>query len=572
MKSITQRLSQYHPSLLTSHSRSLLNSAELRALDILKSATQHFDTLYLRQSYHNNERILTILKSLPPDHPNKADYLRYFQLNKGVYDVLDDEKPFVTEKEVKELKGLVMEEKPIGANYYPLDMKKSEFESWLASLDANEKQLAQGFYNVIRRSASSELKIVPFSTEYADLLKPISELVKQAADVLDGDTDEKGRKRNQRLVKFLRERAQSYLSNDYFGSECRWLEIHESGLKDDEVPLLDVTMGPYEVYTDKLFNFRSAFECFLGIRDIAGTKTIKTFEQYIQKLEDNLPIPSNYKNPNVGDTKNLVVVDQVGAGGDQAGPMTSAFNLPNDEAVIKARGAKMILIKNVQQRKFESILTPIAKLVLHKDQLKYLSFSSFFQHVTYHECCHSLGPHNLIEDPSTPIRRNLQELHSALEEAKADIAGLWSVEYLLDHNVDPTVTAEPGDPCHGKRDDQEFVRRSFYVTYLASAFRSIRFGLGEAHGKGQALQLNYLIDEGGFSYDSESSSFLVNFDKIRPAVESLTREIMIVQGDGDKNRAREMLDRYGVVREYTKTKLDLLEKEGVAIDLEPSYE
>jgi len=245
----------------------------------------------------------------------------------------------------------------------------------------------------------------------------------------------------------------------------------------------------------------------------------------------------------------IVVVNEVFVGGDRAGPQTAAFNLPNDEKVLE-KGSKLVILKNVQEAKFEKILKEIAKVVIAEDQQEHLSFHTFFTHILLHEMSHSLGPHNLAGGRT--VRKELQEAHSALEEAKADIAGLYAVKILSDAS-----RLDPG------------LKKSFYVTYTASAFRSIRFGLEEAHGKGQAVQLNFLIDQGGIVYDPNTERFSVNFEKIEEGVKELTAKILTIQGTGNKAEAVNLLKEYGINRDYTQKALGKLSS--IPVDINPIY-
>ncbi|KAL6054077.1 Nudix hydrolase domain-containing protein [Balamuthia mandrillaris] len=540
-RSVAERLKQYVAAEITADV-SHLTAGEKAALQKLGEAAKPLDALFMRQMWNDNEALLQRLQ----EDGAAGEVLHYYAINMGPWDRLDEDKPFI--------QG--MGAKPKGANFYPEDMTKEEFDAWVHSgkLSKEEVDAAKGFYTVVRRDRTGNLVLVPYNEEYKQALAPIRDRLHEAADLLEEDAAKEGSSHNETLVRFLRSRADSLLSNNYFQSEKDWLAIAEESK-------FDVTFGPYEVYEDALYNYKASFEAFITVRDFEETKKLQAFRGWLQELENNLPVEDKYKNPNLGLSSPIVVVNQVLTAGDRAGPQTAAFNLPNDEQVVKAAGSKLVILKNVQEAKFKHILLPISDLILDKDQRNEVSFDAFFTHILAHEVSHSLGPHSITlvdeegKSRESSVRRELQELHSAIEEAKADITSLYALQYLMDSGarVDPST------------------KRSLYITYLASAFRSIRFGLDEAHGKGQALQLNYILDCGGFAYDEDTETFRVCFDQIEEAVRGLTRDILTLQGDGDKAKAKSMLDRYGVYRSHTRRALDKLQEASIPVDIQPVF-
>src|SRR5918993_701293 len=258
---------------------------------------------------------------------------------------------------------------------------------------------------------------------------------------------------------------------------------------------IDVTIGPYETYEDELFSYKAAFEAYVTLRDQAESAKLAKFSGYLQELEDNLPLEARYRNPKLGAASPIRVVNEIfGSGEGNSGVQTAAFNLPNDERVVAEKGSKRTMLKNVQEAKFKKTLVPISRVVLSRAQQPLLSFESFFTHILAHELMHGLGPHNIkVDGQDTTVRKQLKELSSAFEEAKADITGLWALQYLIDKGL-----------------VDKKMERSLYTTFLASAFRSVRFGIEEAHGRGIALQFNYLIDEGAFRHDEASGRFSVD--------------------------------------------------------------
>ncbi len=302
------------------------------------------------------------------------------------------------------------------------------------------------------------------------------------------------------------------------------------------------------------FGYKAAFEVFITLRDEAESAKLVRFSGYLQDLENNLPIDPRYRNPKLGAASPIRVVDNVFCSGDgNRGVQTAAFNLPNDEKVIKEKGSKRVMLKNVQEAKFNKALVPISKIVMDPSQQSQISFDAFFTHILCHELMHGLGPHNIkVDGRDTNVRKELKELYSAIEEAKADITGLWALQYLIDKGaIDRTM------------------ERDLYTTYLASSFRSVRFGITEAHGKGQAMQFNYLVDEGGFKMDQAAGTFSVDASQIKDAVRKLATEILTIEAEGSYDKAKSLLDKYALIRPEMQRALDKLAD--VPVDIEPNF-
>ena len=375
---------------------------------------------------------------------------------------------------------------------------------------------------------------MPYSVEYQGELARAADLLREAAQLTSNAT----------LKKFLTARADAFLTNDYYASDVAWMELDAA---------VEPTIGPYEVYEDEWFNAKAAFEAFITVRDEAESKKLQAFSDHLQELENNLPIDAAYRNPSLGAFAPIRVVNEIFAAGDgNRGVQTAAYNLPNDERVVKEKGTKRVMLKNVQDAKFHMVLLPISKIALPAvDQAK-ISFEAFFTHILMHELMHGLGPHNItVDGRKTTVRQELKETSSAIEEAKADVSGLWALRYLADHKqLDPAIA------------------KTMYSTFLASAFRSIRFGVNEAHGRGIAVQLNYFLDAGAFKV-RQDGTFTVDNAKIGDAVTALTREIMTLQAEGSYAKAKDLIDRLGVVRPEVKKVLDRLA--AIPVDIEPRF-
>jgi hypothetical protein len=501
---------------------STMPANEQQALAKIVEASRVFDALYLRQVWDGNE---TMLAELAADEtPLGRARLHYFLLNKGPWSRLDHNEPFVDGAPAKPPQG----------NFYPAGATKAEVEAWINGLSPAEKARATGFFTAIRRGADGRFTLVPYSLEYQNEIARVSTLLREAAALTTQPT----------LKKYLDTRAASLLSNDYYESDVAWMELDAS---------IEPTIGPYEVYEDEWFNYKAAFESFIGVRDDAETQKLARFGSELQEIENNLPIDPKYRNPKLGALAPIRVINSVFSSGDgNRGVQTAAYNLPNDERVIAEKGSKRVMLKNVQEAKFARVLQPIAKVAMPAAAQANVSFDAFFTHILMHELMHGLGPHNITAGGSaTTVRKELKDLYSTVEEAKADVSGLFALRFLFDK---------------GKLDQK--LGDTMYTTYLASMFRSIRFGINEAHGRGVAIQMNYFLDHGGVSVNADGT-FQVNRDTFRDNVIALTRDIMTLQANGDYAAAKAMTETLGVIRPTVQAVLDKLKD--VPVDIEPRY-
>ena len=497
---------------------SSLSAGDRKALVKLIEASRMIDDIFLTQLWSGNHNLLRELEK--DKSPLGKAQLRYFLINKGPWSDLDAHAAF--------LPGVPPRKLP-GANFYPPDMTKEEFEKW-ADHDA------KGFFTVIERDSAGHLESVPYSKAYAKDLQRAATLLREAAAATD----------NESLKQFLTLRAESFLSNDYYASDLAWMDL--------DAPI-DVTIGPYETYNDEVFGYKAAFESYVTLRDEQETAKLKFFADHMQEIENNLPIEPRFRNPKIGAAAPIRVVNEIFSAGDgNHGVQTAAFNLPNDEHVIEQKGSKRVMLKNVQEAKFASTLTPIAKRMLPASAQQDLSFDLFFTHILAHEMTHGIGPHRIeIAGRATSPRQELKDLYSAIEEAKADVTGLFMVQHLFDHGMLPGGAQR---------------ERQLYNTFLASAFRSLRFGLTEAHGKGMAVQFNYLLDRGAFVAKA-GGAYEVNFEKIKPAVRDLDHDLLTLEATGDYTGAKKVLDELGVLRPELAKALDSLKD--IPTDIEPVF-
>jgi hypothetical protein len=514
---------------------STLSAGDKAAIAKLIEAAKIVDILQLRQRWAGNEALWAALKK---DHSALGSARQnYFWINKGPWSIIDGNQSFMP----AEFAGIrIAARKPDGANFYPAGAGKEALEAWMNALPAQDKEQAQWFFTVIRTGADGKFKIVKYSDEYRPELEKLARLLKDAAASTD----------NASLKKFLNLRADAFLSNDYLASDFAWMDLDSP---------VDVTIGPYETYNDELFGYKAAFEAYVNLRDPKETQKLDFFGKHMQELEDNLPIDKQYRNPKVGALAPMVVVNQVyGAGDGNMGVQTAAYNLPNDERIISQRGSKRVMLKNVQEAKFKSTLVPIAQLVLRPEAQKDLDFDSFFTHILAHEITHGLGPHLTHNGgkESTP-RQDLKDSYSTIEEAKADVTGLWALAYMMDKGQ-----------LKGTLGQDQAAKRKLYNTFLASGFRTLHFGLTDSHARGMAIQMNYLLDKGGFVSHGDGT-FSVDLGKIGQAVADLDREFLTIEATGDYARAKGLMSKYVVIRPDVQKALDKMK--AVPNDIRPAF-
>jgi hypothetical protein len=489
---LNRMIARYAPAEITADA-SKLAPGDRQALAKLIEAARIINDIFITQLWSGGAAMRAQLAG-DTSALGKAR-LHYFDLNNGPWSDLDAHDAFVPGAPAKKLPS---------SSFYPEDMTKAEFEAWLKKLPKAQQDQAQGFFWVIRRGSDKVLYIVPYSKAYEENLKRAAKLLEEAAALTPNAT----------LKDFLNLRAKAFLNDDYYASDVAWMKL--------DAPI-DVTIGPYETYNDDVFGYKAAFEAYVTLRDDQETAKLKMFSDHLQEIENSLPLDAKYRNPKIGALAPIRVVNEILATGDGAhGVRTAAFNLPNDERIVRAMGSKRVMLKNVQEAKFSRILTPIAARVLPAADQRDLSFDAFFSHILAHEMTHGIGPQN-------NVRQSLQELHSAIEEAKADVTGLFMMQYLFDKKLLPAN------------------ERKLYTTFLASSFRTLRFGIHEAHGKGMALQFNYLMDKGAFVARPDGT-FAVDFAKVKGGVRDLVHDLLTIEATGDYAGAKKMLDQLGVLR------------------------
>jgi hypothetical protein len=473
---------------------SFLTAEEREVVNLLIQAANLMSEIYKRQATPDYDKLRAEVAA-----KNDPELLDRFDTFFGPWDSLEEDKPFFGDRP-----------KPPGANFYPTDLTKEQFDAYLKA-HPNEAEALTSPYTVVRRQGD-RLVAVPYSQEYRQWLEPAAKLLEQAA----------AKTSNASLKKFLTLRAQAFRTDDYFESELAWMDLTGTPI--------EIAIGPYEVYTDTLYGRKTAFEAFVTLRNPQESQALDVYKGHLRGMEENLPVDAKYKNFQRGFESPLVVADQVHGGGDNVpGVQTIAFNLPNDEKVREAKGAKKVILRNVLGAKYDRILKPMGNLVLVPEQAGNVTQRYMFMETLFHELSHSLGPGTItVNGRTTTVDKELQDIASGFEEAKADVMGAYNVMHMMDKGVIPAA-------------DRPQIR----ATYVAGLFRAMRFGTNEAHGKGAAMQYRYLRDKGAIVWDPQAKRFRIDEAKIDGAIRDLVGEIVRRQGDGDYAGTKAFLDKFG---------------------------
>jgi len=498
-----------------------LNAEERQVVNLLIQAADLMSEIYLRQRHARNPELRRAI--LASDLPNEPALLDMFDLHFGVWDSLAEHHPFFGTA------GW-----PEGAGFYPEDLTREAFEAYLAA-HPGEREALTSPYTVVRWHGD-RLIAVPYSEEYREWLEPAARLLEQAADATS----------NASLRRFLTLRARAFRSNDYYESELAWMDI--------EGTPIEPVIGPYEVYTDRLFGTKTAFEAFITVKDPQASAALDRYKALLPDMERNLPVEDRYKNFQRRFDSPILVADQVHGGGDNVpGVQTIAFNLPNDERVREAKGAKKVILANVLGAKFERILAPMAEFVLVPEQASRVSRRYMTLETLFHELSHSLGPGTItVGGRQTTVNEQLRELYSASEEAKADVMGMHNILYMMERGELPAAEREQA-----------------LATYFAGLFRAVRFGIDEAHGRGAAVQYSYLRERGAFAWDASAQRFRIDHARMAGAIRELTADIVRLQGDGDYEGTRAFFERYA--RLDNEARAVLAATAHIPTDIRPTY-
>ncbi len=501
-----KKVEQYAPFVLK-YDIGQLSREEAELVGIFIQIADVMDDIYWEQAFGQDNR--KKLREL------KDPYMRQFaEIQYGAWDRLDAERPFIPGYGPK----------PAGANFYPKDMTKEEFEKLDDPMKTSQ-------YTILQRNGKGDLEVIPYHKAYEKYLKRVYELLDKAIELAKDDG----------LRKYLETRREALITDNYFESDMMWMDMKDSRL--------DIVFGPIENYEDALYGYKTAYEAFVLIKDEKWSNDLARFTKMLPELQKQLPCDPKYKKEVPGTESDLNVYDVIYYAGDcNAGSKTIAINLPNDEKVQLKKGSRRLQLKNAMEAKFQNILVPIANLMISKEQLKNIKFDAFFSNVCYHEVAHGLGIKNTVTGKGN-VRQALKNQYSAWEEAKADICGLYIVQTLIERGEIKGITVEDA-----------------YVTYLAGLLRSVRFGATEAHGIANMMCFNYMQDKGAFTRNKEGK-YVVDSKKMRAALESWAALVIKTEGEGDYDAAKAYADKNGKVRPDLAKDLKAIEKANIPLDI-----
>ena len=486
-----------------------LSKNQKRMIPLLIEAASEMDKAFWKQAYGDSAELDRIIKS--------AALKKHVQINYGPWERLQENRPFVTGQSPK----------PLGANFYPNDMSKAEFET--AVIAAPD---LKNLYTMVRRNPNTKkLYSIPYSDYFQAEFKVASAKLREAAQLAEDDG----------FQAYLLARSKALLSDQYQSSDFAWMDMKSNDI--------DIVIGPIETYEDQLYGYKAACESYVLIKDLSWSERLTKYAAMLPELQKGLPVADKYKQETPGTNSDLNAYDVIFYAGDcNSGSKTIAINLPNDEEVQLKKGSRRLQLKNAMQAKFDQILVPIAELLIAPDQQKHITFNAFFSNTMFHEVAHGLGIKNTITGKGR-VREALRETSSALEEGKADILGLYMVSKLL----------EKGEITEGTLED-------FYVTFMAGIFRSVRFGASSAHGKANMIRFNFFKERGAFTRN-DLGQYRVSMGKMKLAIAELSNQILRLQGDGDYEAARNFAEKMGFVGEILRADLERVNQRGIPTDI-----
>jgi len=483
-----------------------LTDKQRQMIPLLIEAGKIMDELFWYEAYGKHDSLLNLI-----DNDTLAQFVK---INYGPWDRLAGNEPFIVGAGPK----------PAGANFYPEDMTKEEFEQ--SGLEDKAS-----LYTFLRRDEAGQLVTIPYHVQFKEQVIKASKLLKEAAAL----AEDEGLKRHLTL------RAEALLTDEYQDSDMAWLDMKDNAI--------DVVIGPIETYEDQLFGYKAAHECYVLIKDMEWSQRLEKYAAFLPELQEGLPVPPQYKAEKPGRDAQLNAYDAVYYAGDcNAGSKTIAINLPNDEEVQLQKGTRRLQLKNTMRAKFDKILVPIAEELIAEEQRQYITFDAFFGNTMFHEVAHGLGIKNTVNGRGT-VREALKEHASALEEGKADMLGLYMIKQLH----------EKGEIAGNLKE--------YYVTFMAGIFRSVRFGASSAHGKANMIRFNYFKERGAFQYDEAKGTYQVKFEQLEEAMTSLSERILTLQGDGDYQGVAQLVEEKGKIGEQLQASLDRLSEADIPVDI-----
>ncbi len=483
-----------------------LSDNQRKMIGVLINVAEIMDELFWKEAFGDKTKLIGSLSDL--------DTKKFCSINYGPWDRLANNDPFI--------EGIGA--KPKGANFYPVDMTAEEFDQFQDDKKSDP-------YTMIRRDNNGNLVTVAYHEYFRVEVTKAATLLREAADLAEDES----------FKNYLTLRAEALLNDEYLPSDMAWMDMKTN--------TIDMIVGPIETYEDQLYGFKTAHEAYILLKDMEWSEKLSKYAAYLPGLQEGLPVADRYKREVPGSDAQLAAFDVIYYAGDcNAGSKTIAVNLPNDEKVQLEKGTRRSQLKNTMRAKFDKILVPIANVLIDSSQRNFISFDAFFANTMFHEVAHGLGIKNTINGKGT-VRKALKEHNSALEEGKADVLGLYMISELHEKGL--------------LENDLE----EYYTTFLASIFRSVRFGASSAHGKANMIRFNHFLKAGAFSYNHELGTYKVNFDKMKQAMHALSEKILVFQGDGDYNGVTRFVDEFGIISPSLQSDLDKLTTEGIPVDI-----
>ena len=485
---------------------SKLTEKEKQMLPLLIEAADQMEAIYWQTAYGDKEQLFEGITD--------SALIKYLSINYGPWDRLDANRPFL------ETAG----PKPLGANFYPQDMTKSEFE-------ALQDPRKNDWYSIVRRDDKGALKVIPYHEAYPEQIRKAASLLKQAAQLAEDEG----------LRNYLTLRSEALLTDDYLKSDLAWMDMKDN--------TLDIVIGPIETYEDALFGYKASHSGQILVKDKDWSKKLSLYAQYLPKLQENLPVPAAYKKEKANANPDMNAYDVIYYAGDcNAGSKNIAINLPNDPRVHAAKGSRKLQLKNSMQAKFDKMVVPIARLVIDPEQQKHIRFDAFFENTMFHEVAHGLGVKYTLQG-NQDVRGALKDNYTSIEEGKADILGLFCITKLAEWGV-----------------IQNKDLMDNYVTFIAGIFRSCRFGAASAHGKANMMQFAHFIESGAITRDADKGYYMIDFEKMKKDIEIIAGEYITLEGDGDYDKASQLIAAKGIVSPILQKDLDRIAQAGIPKD------
>lgn len=504
-KSVIERNLEKYVSVPLTADLSSLSENQKKMIPIFIEVAQIMDAIFWKEAYGEADGLLSSL-----DNELEKKFVR---INYGPWDRLAGNKPFIDG----------VGEKAAGANFYPADMTKEEFEE----ADIEDKA---SLYTILRRDSNGELYSIAYKKAFKAELQKASSLLKQAAELAE----------NQNLKNYLNKRAEAFLTDEYMESDLAWMDM--------KMNQLDIICGPIETYEDQLFGYKAAHEAYILVKDMEWSKRLDKYASMLPELQSNLPVAEEYKSEKPGTDSQLAAFDVIYYAGDcNSGSKTIAVNLPNDETVQLKKGTRRSQLKNAMRAKFDKILIPISEVLIDSSQREYITFDAFFANTMFHEVAHGLGIKNTVNGKGS-VRESLKEHASALEEGKADILGLYMITQLH------------------QKGEIEGDMKEYFTTFMASIFRSVRFGASSAHGKANMIRFNYFLEQGALKRN-ENGFYTIDYDNMISAMNSLSSIIITLQGNGDYESVANLVTEKAKIEEVLQSDLDRLSELGIPVDV-----